>query len=373
MRVAILRREPQFSFSMDVYANGVANGLRKVRPDWEILELMPEIPSSANSLIKGLQRYYHRYWHYPQSLKKQEVDIFHIIDHSDAHMVYWLKKWGRSQVVTCHDLINLVRPETFQGKARFPLVSMATWKWAISGMEKAERIISVSQHTARDITEHLNVRASEIDVIPNAVDRSFHCLEASEMEAFEQQHDLNRECFYLLNVGSNNARKNVMTVLKVLAKLRQRELNICLWKAGSGFDSEQKTFIETHNLEKYITHWSNPDDKTLVKLYNAADLLIAPSLYEGFGMTILEAMACGTPVVTSNVTSLPEVAGDAAVLSDPNDVGAMADAIAKMQQEPSYRQFLIDKGLERVKQFSWEVTAEKVAGVYEKLYQSKKL
>ena len=370
MRVAILRREPQFSFSMDVYANGIAYGLRKVRPDWEIWELMPKIPSnSANSLVKGLQKYYHRYWHYPRRLRHQQVDIFHIIDHSDAHLVYWLKQFGQPQVVTCHDLINLVRPETFWGKARFPLISMATWKWAIGGMERADRIIAVSEHTARDITQHLKPKSSEITVIPNAVDRKFHCLDSDTIEAFRQQHNLTAECFYLLNVGSNNARKNVATVLKVLAQLKKQGLKVNFWKAGTGFDREQQAFIQTHNLEPNITYWGEPDDATLIKLYNTADVLVSPSLYEGFGMTILEAMACGTSVVTSKVSSLPEVAGDAAILTEPTDVAAITAAISRLQEDATWRQSLIERGLERVKQFSWAVTAEQVAQVYEQLCQ----
>ncbi len=368
MRVAILRRESKFSFSMDVYADGITNGLRKVRPDWEILECIPKIPhNSANALTNGLQKYYHRYWHYPRSLRHYQVDVFHIIDHSDAHLVYWLKKLGQPQIVTCHDLINLVRPETFRGKALFPLISMATWKLAISGMEQSDGIIAVSQHTAHDIIEHLNPKSSEISVIPNAVDPKFRCLDLAEMTAFRRQYNLASNCFYLLNVGSNNSRKNVFTILKVLLKLREQGLNVHFWKVGTGFDSEQKAFVQTHNLEKYITYWGEPDDAVLIKLYNAADVLLAPSLYEGFGMTILEAMACGTPVVTSNVSSLPEVAGDAAILTEPTDIISMVANLSRLQNDSAFRQSLIEKGLARVKQFSWELTAEKVAQVYENL------
>lgn len=374
MRVAILRREPQFSFSMNVYANGVAKGLKKVRPDWEILELMPKFPhKSANALSGGLQKYYHRYWHYPRSFSKVPADIYHVIDHSDAHLVYWLKKFNAATVVTCHDLINLVHPETFRGKSRFPLISMKTWKWAIRGMEKADRVIAVSRHTAKDITKYFNHRLSEIAIIPNAVDTKFHCLKQEEIQAFRQKHNLTAENFYLLNVGSNNARKNVFTVLKVLAQLKKQGLNIYLWKAGTSFDREQQAFIKTNDLEQNIKYWGEPDDETLIKLYNAADVLVAPSLYEGFGMTILEAMACGTPVITSNRSSLPEVAGSAAILTEPRDLVAIETAILQLRQSVAYRQTLIDKGLERVKQFTWELTAEKVACVYEQLCQTGKV
>jgi len=104
-----------------------------------------------------------------------------------------------------------------------------------------------------------------------------------------------------------------------------------------------------------------------VQLYNAADGLIAPSLYEGFGLTILEAMACGTPVISAHVSSLPEVAGDAAILTDPLDVEAIVAAICRLQTDLDYQATLSQKGLERVKQFSWEESARRTAQVYEKL------
>lgn len=115
-----------------------------------------------------------------------------------------------------------------------------------------------------------------------------------------------------------------------------------------------------------MTYLGKPDKCTLVQIYNAADILLSPSLYEGFGMTILEAMACGTPVITSNVTSLPEVAGDAAVLVDPTDVQAMVETICRLHNDSVYRQELSSKGLARARLFTWEATAEQIATTYEK-------
>ncbi|MEL7407582.1 MAG: glycosyltransferase, partial [Cyanobacteria bacterium J06558_2] len=109
----------------------------------------------------------------------------------------------------------------------------------------------------------------------------------------------------------------------------------------------------------------------LIKFYNAADVLVAPSLYEGFGLTILEAMSCGTPTITSNVSALPEVAGDAAILVDPNDVSAITQAVLQITQDAALRQILFDKGLARVKQFSWKETAKQTAAVYEQVAKLK--
>ena len=369
MRVGILRREPNFSFSMGVYADGIVKGLQIVRPDWEILEFAPAIDTKNDqpALLKGINKYCERYYNYPQRLKPIDVDLFHIIDHSEGYLVRWLNSFGKPTIVTCHDLINLVQPDTFKNRASFPALSMAAWKWAITGMESANQVITVSSHTAKDVIDNLRINKERITVVPNAVDGKFRRLSQEKIKAFRQQQGLSPDTFCLLNVGSNNLRKNVSTVLKVLLNLKNNGLPVHFWKVGTGFNREQNKFIETNNLTENITYQRIPDDPTLVQFYNSADVLVAPSLYEGFGMTILEAMACGTPVVTSNVTSLPEVAGDAAILAPPQDISAISAAVTKIWQDQDFRQSLKKKGLKRIQQFTWEKTAEQIASVYEKV------
>ena len=130
--------------------------------------------------------------------------------------------------------------------------------------------------------------------------------------------------------------------MKVLKVLKDKGLPIQLLRTGPDFSEEFKTFIQTHNLSDCITDFGRPDNTTLTKIYNAADLLLSPSLYEGFGMTLLEAMACGTPVITSNVTSLPEVAGDAGIVVNPTNVEAIVEAVYRLQNDDEYRKLLID-------------------------------
>ena len=371
MRIAIVRRAPLASYSMDVYADGLVSGLKTVRPDWEFVQIVPEQRQEGNSLLNGLNKYYQRYWNYPQYVKnkKQDVDIFHVIDHSDGHLAYWLKDTGKPVVVTCHDLVNFVQPENARSQARIANVSMAVWKWAVKGLCKADHIISVSNHTAKDVKKILDIKPERITIVPNAVEPRFHQLSPAEIAAFRQQHQISPEKICLLNVGSNQPRKNVITVLKVLKALKAKGLPIHLFRTGPDFSEEFKTFIQSHNLSDCITDFGRPDNTTLTKIYNAADILVSPSLYEGFGMTLLEAMACGTPVITSNVTSLPEVAGDAGIVVNPTDVEAIVEAVCRLQNDEEHRKFLIDKGLKRVKLFTWENTAEQVAQGYEKLIQ----
>ncbi|MEM7555689.1 MAG: glycosyltransferase family 1 protein [Cyanobacteria bacterium P01_A01_bin.84] len=369
MRVAIIRRLPKASFSMDVYADGLIGGLKAVRPDWDIIELTPQSYPLKNksSLFKGLHKYYERYWYYPITLKQQQADIYHIIDHSDGHIAYWLKNTGKPITVTCHDLINFIQPENIQDGSSLSFVSTATWKFAVKAIRQANHIFTVSAHTAKDVQEILKVNAKLLTVASNAVDTSFCQLSQTEIQSFRHDYHISPETTCLLNVGSNQPRKNIFTILKVLVKLAEQGEEVHLFKTGADLTNEQKIFIQTHNLTKYITYLGKPDKATLVKIYNAADILISPSLYEGFGITVLEAMACGTPVITSNSTSLPEVAGDAAILVEPRNTEAIIQAVLRLQEESALREELIVKGLSRVKLFTWEQTAEKVADVYETL------
>jgi glycosyltransferase involved in cell wall biosynthesis len=371
MRIGILRREKNFSFSMDVYADGLVRGLRTIKPDWEITEFTPDILLSDYHKIywfHGIKKYYERYYKYPLLLTKQDIDLFHVIDHSDGHLLYWLNSLSQSTIITCHDLINLVQPNTFRGRAKFPGISMATWKWAIRGMLKADRVVAVSTHTAQDILRNLPIDPSQISVVPNAVEDIFEVLPTEEILRFRQLYGISSETFCLLNVGSNNSRKNVSIILRVLVMLQKQGLPVHFWKVGADFNNEQKQFIMTHQLSPKVSYLGKPDKQSLVALYNAADVLVAPSLYEGFGMTLLEAMACGTAVVSSNVTSLPEVAGDAAILVNPTDEGAITAAITLLCQNPEIREQYIRKGLRRSQQFTWEKTAEQIAKVYEQVY-----
>jgi glycosyltransferase involved in cell wall biosynthesis len=370
MRVIIVRRESGVALSMDVYTNNLVAGLKRFRPNWEIIEIAPEPWSQKADLWQsgsGIQKYYERLWRHPRAVQRLEGDIFHIIDHSNAHVAYWLKQKSSAIVVTCHDLVQFVYPEILKDQSRFPAFSMASWKYSVRGMCHADQVIAVSENTAKDAAQLLKIPVQQIAVVPNGVEPQFCQLPLEPVEALRQQNGCSPETICLLNVGSTHQRKNIPTILKVLATLRDRSVPVCLWKVGDEFTAEQTAFIQSHGLEQYISFLGKPDKTTLVSLYNAADVLLSPSLYEGFGLTVLEAMACGTPVIASNVSSLPEVTGDAAILVDPLDVLAIADAVCRLKQDKIYREALIAKGLARIKLFTWQQTAEQVAQVYEQL------
>jgi glycosyltransferase involved in cell wall biosynthesis len=374
MRVAVVRRAPGASFSMDVYADGLVGGLRQVRPDWQILELTPDFREFQGSALDRLGKYYRRYGQWPRRVRRQPVDLFHIVDHSDGHLCYSLGHPGRRPrvpvVITCHDLINYIQPENISTQALLPQLSRWFWRYAVRGVPQADHIVTVSHHTEKDVIATFGLEPNQLTTAHNGVDPVFAPLPADRRAAVRQtmrsRYGLAPEAFCLLNVGSNHPRKNITAILQALALLRDQGQRVHLLKAGTGFTAAQTAYLKAEDLIDWVTEVGRPDREALVDLYNAADGLIAPSLYEGFGITPLEAMACGTPVVAAQATALPEVVGNAGLLVPPSNIGAIAAAITRLQ-DPATHQSLAAAGLEQARGFTWAAHAERVAAVYESL------
>lgn len=197
--------------------------------------------------------------------------------------------------------------------------------------------------------------------------RHFQPLEEVNITKVLKKYKINQP--YILYVGSFDARKNLLGLLNAFSKLRQHlpawKLVIVgarKWKSTPVFEVVQRL-----QLEEYVHFTGFVEEADLPALYNGADLFVFPSLYEGFGLPVLEAMACGIPVVTSNTSSLPEVAGDAALLVDPMDVEAIAAAMQQVLSDPGLAAELRRRGLEQASKFSWERTARETLAVYEKV------
>lgn len=365
-KITFVRTMPHFS--MDVYANGLIEGLKTHHPSCEIVELVPRsFNRDSYSLNIRMQKAYERFWRFPKEVQQQSTDIFHIVDHSDAHIVRWLKKTGKPVVVTCHDLINFVYPENLQSSVRLPIISDILARYSIEAMKIADFVIAVSSETAKNIDRILKIDSACIAVIPNAVQSDFHQLPAEQSQALRLELSTNPDTFCLLNVGGNHPRKNLIGILKALKILSQKDIPIQLWKVSENFNDEDWDYIQTNNLGKYIKYLGYPDKSRLTQIYNAADVLVAPSFHEGFGITLIEAMACGIPVITSNVSAMPEVVGDAGILVDPKDSKAIADAVFCLYNNPTYYQKLRNKGIKRVKSFTWGNIAEQTIRVYQEL------
>lgn len=233
---------------------------------------------------------------------------------------------------------------------------------------RATRIKTVSNFSKKEIVKHLQVPEDKIDAIYHGVDEKYY--PRSNEEIFQMKKRYGLEGDYILYVGIITRRKNVVRMLEAFRiALDQLKCDLSLVMAGR-FSLGKEEFLQTmerlslRSKVKLLGYFPGED---LPALYSGAKIFFFPSLYEGFGNPVLESMACGTPVITSNIASLPEVAGDAAMLVDPYNIEVLADSLVKLIEDSNLRNKLIEKGLIRAKSFSWSKAAQAMMKVYEKL------
>ncbi len=264
-------------------------------------------------------------------------------------------------VSTVHDLIGLIYSDHLSPWSKF------YWKrWLPHSFRSSDHLIASSENTKRDILKFLNYPERRISVIPLAADRRFKKIE-NEIAHRDLKNYFMFDQF-ILNVGTLEPRKNLKNLILAYAMLhkdlRESYPLILVGKTGWGTE-ELHRLIKESGLEEDVHFIDYVSDEELVSFYNGASLFIYPSLYEGFGLPVLEAMSCGTPVIASNVSSIPEVTKDAAVLIDPLKPEEIADAMKLLLLNRSLRQTLGLKGLEQSKMFSWERVAKLTTQVYE--------
>jgi glycosyltransferase involved in cell wall biosynthesis len=230
---------------------------------------------------------------------------------------------------------------------------------------RADAILAISQSTKNDLVDLLNVPSSKITVTHLAADPACRPVtEAARLEAV--RHNYGLPDGYLLFVGTLEPRKDLPTLLRAFASLGPAAKDICLVLAGRpGWLYEQVyDLARTLKLGDRVRFLGAVPADDLPTLYSGARLFVLPSLYEGFGMPVLEAMACGAPVVCANTSSLPEIAGDAALLVPPGDEAALAQAMATILSDGDLRRQLTQRGFARAARFSWEATARQTLAVY---------
>lgn len=250
-------------------------------------------------------------------------------------------------VLTVHDLIHI----RFPGERTLPKILYYEFILRRS-VERAFRILTVSEFSRRQILEWANVREESVIVVKNGVGSEFT----------PNGHRMNPGFPYILYVGNHKPHKNLPRLLEAFAELcrENRGLRLCMTGNPGPILMEH---IRRLSLERRVVFLGTLSEAELASWYRGAELLAFPSLYEGFGLPVLEAMASGVPVVTSNVTALPEVAGPAAVLVDPYDVASIAEGMRAVLDDTELRRKLRESGLRRAKAFTWEDTARKVIEV----------
>jgi glycosyltransferase involved in cell wall biosynthesis len=288
----------------------------------------------------------------PLILRRQRADLFH----GTLNVVPLA--CPVPSVVTIHDLAFIRFPYTFRSYNRTYL-DLAT---RVS-VRRATRILAVSEHTKREVVGLLGVPAERVVVTPNAARVHFHPPAAEALAAFRTRHSLPEQ--FVLYVGTLEPRKNLTTLLDAYAQIARQSAVPLLVGGGKGWMYDAVfARLEALGLRDRVHFVGYLDEEELPLWYAAARLFVFPSLYEGFGMPPLEAMACGTPVVTSNSSSLPEVVGDAGLMVAPMDVDALADAIMRLLSDEALHADLRERGLRRAQQFAWHTTAERTRDAY---------
>jgi glycosyltransferase involved in cell wall biosynthesis len=268
---------------------------------------------------------------------------------------------NKPSLITVYDLSFIHYPQVLSTARRLYLRLFT----ALS-CHRARRVIAISQSTARDLSTSLNIPPEKIDVAVGGYDTElFKPIAPGQIAAFKQQQGL-PERFWLF-VGTLEPRKNLPTLLKAYAALPPSERLPLVLGGGKGwmYDDIFST-IQQHQLQDWIHFPGFLPPETLPFWYNSAEVFIYPSIFEGFGLPVLEAMACGTPIIVSDATSLPEVAGDAGVRIPPFDLQAWTSALHRAYHDAAWRETAHHQGLERARLYDWRFTAQATIESYHK-------
>lgn len=313
---------------------------------------LPTIPTYQR-ILKGIP-----YW--TKRVLQDKLDLFHTAYYPVPHLNIPI-------VLTVHDVRFIHMPETYRrGRYLFLKVVVPL------SFSRACRIITVSKDTKNDLYYYFKVPDEKIDIVYNPIATRFKQITNDTiLSATRVKYCLPTK--YILYIGNLEPRKNLNRLIQAY-EILPKEYNYKLvivgspeWRYSGLFDR-----VRRKNLENDILFTGHVEDNEIPFLYNLASIFAFPSLHEGFGIPIIESMACGVPVVTSNISALPEIAGDAAILVNPYDIESIADGIIKVLRDDSLRKKLISKGLNRVKQFNAKDVAVKIFETYKKTLNSYK-
>lgn len=265
-------------------------------------------------------------------------------------------------LLTVHDLSFIRDPDS-----AFPPLRRYLNRVVPRSVARATRVLADSLATKNDLCELLGAPPEKITVMYGGVDARFQPVrEPQRLAALRVKYRLGTEPF-ILGLGTIQPRKNYRRLIQAFSNLKPRMPDLKLIIAGGKGWLYDDIFAEVERLglKDQVLFPGLVDDEDLPALYSAAELMAYPSLYEGFGLPVLEAMACGTPVVTSNVSSLPEVSGEAALLVNPTDVEAITEAMRRLLQDADLRRQIVARGFEQARQFTWDRAARQLLGMYE--------
>ena len=367
MRVAIDARKLH-DFGIGTYIRNLLRQLARIDHDTEYILLCGEadigiaaqLGPNFRAVLEPSPNYSIREQiHVPWVLRRERPDLYHAPHYVLPAAV------SCSSVVTIHDCIHLMFPQYLPSRVAYAYARAQMWTAA----HRSDCILTVSDASKRDILHLFNVPPEKIVVVYNAIDSHFSLTPPAEAVArVRERYQLNHR--FVLYVGNIKPHKNLVRLIEAFNELRVGDLeDVKLLIIGDEISKlpALRRAVHRHKLHKHVRFLGYVPDDQLAVLYRLAAVFVFPSLYEGFGLPPLEAMASGTPVVTSNVSSLPEVVGDAAVLVDPHDVDSIVAGLRSVLTDPVRADEMRLKGLERAREFSWERSVAKTLEVYKRV------
>ncbi|MDA8212327.1 MAG: glycosyltransferase family 1 protein [Clostridia bacterium] len=325
-----------------------------------------------DSVFNSIEKSKDKFWeevHIPARLCDENIDIYHVPQNGIGLPV----SKQCPVVVTIHDLIPYVYPETVgRGYLKVFLAQMPEI------VEKADKIITVSKCSKRDIERILNVPAEKIAITYEAPEPIYKPMDRSiSKKLAAEKYGLHKD--YILYIGGFSPRKNVKGLISAFKDILpdlKRDVQLALVGKQAREFNELLVLIDALGIEDKVIWTGFAEVEDLPYLYSGAEVFVYPSVYEGFGLPPLEAMACGTPTITTTTSSIPEVVGRSALLVNPFDASQLAEALYKVLTDENLRQGLSEKGLKRAGRFTWRKTAEGTLEIYRELagiksYQAK--
>lgn len=324
------------------------------------------IPSGPNihyQASKLAEKWHYRLWYrlrlpIPVQLLTGQIDLFHSPDFVLPPV--WPKV---PTLLTVHDLSFLHYPNTFPERLVSYLNQVVPWS-----IKRATHILADSEATKGDLTNLWHVPAEKVTVLLSGVSPDFAPVTAvSQLTAVKTRYALG-DAPYLLAVGTIQPRKNYQFLIRAFKPVAEQFPHNLIISGGKGWlYDEMMAEVTAQGLEGRVRFIGFVDDEDLPSLYSGADLFLFPSLYEGFGLPLLEAMACGVPVISSNASSLPEVGRDTAVYLSPHDGQSWSRTIIDLLKNDEKRQALGEKGVAHAATFSWKKTAVQLLKIYRNL------
>lgn len=374
MRVALACNMPQeTSRSIRVYAEHLIPALRQVDPELDLVEVRVQawrwpslslpMPYGRAASLRTLGLYLSRWVRYPLALRRVRADVYHVLDTSYGHLTWFLPR--TRTVVTYHGGGSGLPARLREWHPAGP----ALWLYdlAFRGMLRAGRIVAVSEFCRQELAVGAGYPLARIDVAPHGVDTRFRPPSPAAQEALRSQLLAPGERHLALHVGHGAARKNVEALYRALALLRRDGCPVRLLRIGAAPTPAQSRLIEALGVAGAITHLPHVANPDLPAFYGAADVFVFPALYEGFGLPLIEAMACGAPVVCSDSPLFREVCGPAACYADARRPEALAAAMAGLLGDAALAEGCRARGLARAQLFTWERAARATLEAYRKM------